>query len=298
MMNERQLSHLRESEWQPLAAAHAERTRPWIEDRLARRAEGKSHAINDFLFEYYPFTPNKLATWHPGFGIVLEGPAAQDYLARAGYRAEGEGVTADLAWLADKQPRLDLAIRILAGTASRAPVTGCFGLHEWAMAYGQGQDEVRHSSLPLRVATAEITRTVDDVGLRCTHIDAYRFFTPRAMPLNTTTPTRETQPDMEQPGCLHAGMDLYKYAMWFLPYVGSDLAADCFEAALIARELDMRASPYDMTPFGLEPIRVETPGGRRDYAQEQRALMERTAPLRARLARTLRSLTPSVEGSP
>ena len=124
-MSQQRLTSMPESQWQPLAATHADRTRPWIEDRLARRAEGRTHAVDDFLFDYYPFSPNKLATWHPGFGVVLEGRAAQPYLARAGYRAEGDGVTADLGWLEGKRPRLDLAIRILAGTASRAPMTGC-----------------------------------------------------------------------------------------------------------------------------------------------------------------------------
>lgn len=282
-MTERRLSHLHESEWQPLSAAHAERTRPWIEERLARRAEGKAHAINDFLFEYYPYSPNKLATWHPGFGVVLEGQAAQPYLARAGYRAEGKGVTADLAWLEGKQPRLELAIRILAGTTSRPPMTGCFGLHEWAMVYGLEQDEVRHAYLPLRVTASEITRTVDEVGLRCTHIDAYRFFTPQAMPLNPTTPTREKQPEMEQPGCLHAGMDLYKYAFWFSPFVSSELVADCFDLARDARSLDMAASPYDVSEFGVPPVRVETVTGRAEYVAAQRELMTRADPLRARL---------------
>lgn len=282
-MSQQRLTSMPGSQWQPLAAAHADRTRPWIEDRLARRAEGRTHAVDDFLFDYYPFSPNKLATWHPGFGVVLEGRAAQPYLTRAGYRAEGDGVTADLGWLEGKRPRLDLAIRILAGTASRAPMTGCFGLHEWAMVYGQDQDDVRHAYLPLRVTPSEIARTVDEVGLRCTHIDAYRFFTPQSMPLNPTTPTRETQPDMEQPGCLHAGMDLYKYAFWFSPLAPSDLIMDCFENAAHARELDMRASPYDVSQFGLPPIRVETPEGRMEYFSAQRRMMLRSGPLRERL---------------
>src|SRR2546430_9734971 len=33
------------------------------------------------------------------------------------------------------------------------------------------------------------------------------FFTPPARPPNLLTPTRETQPDNEQPGCLHTNMD-------------------------------------------------------------------------------------------
>ena len=281
---------MRAQEWLPLAQAHRERVEPWISGRLARRPRGEKNAIEDFLFDYYPYSPSKLATWHPGYGVVLEGPEAEPYLQRAGYRAEGDGATADIGSLDSRRDRLDLAIRILEGTSSRPAVTGCFALHEWAMTYRLTQEELRHAYLPLRVTAAQVAATVEAIGLRCTHIDAFRFYTPDAVPLNELQPTRATQPDLEQPGCLHASMDLYKYAFWFSPLVPSDLVADCFENAARARELDMRASPYDMSPFGLEPIRVETPEGRREYATEQRALMERTAPLRGRLITALAGL--------
>lgn len=82
-------------------------------------------------------------------------------------------------------------------------------------------------------------------------------------------------------------MDLYKYAMWFSPYVSSELVADCFEMAREARTLDMQASPYDMSQFGLVPIRVESPDGRAEYVVRQRQLMNAAAPLRARLLEQL-----------
>ncbi len=107
------------------------------------------------------------------------------------------------------------------------------------------------------------------------------------MPLNAHEPTRATQHDWEQPGCLHANMDLYKYAMWFQPFVGSELVADCFALAREARELDMRAAPYDLVGLGYEPIRVETPEGRVEYARQQRALMADAGHLRGRLLAAL-----------
>ena len=85
-------------------------------------------------------------------------------------------------------------------------------------------------------------------------------------------------------------MDLYKYASWFAPLVGSDLVTDCFENAAAARELDMRASPYDVSSYGLEAVRVETAEGRREYVELQRAVIERTAPLRDRLLARLRAV--------
>jgi hypothetical protein len=281
---------MREEEWRGRKVAHRERVRPWIEPRLDRRSRGRSHPTDDFLFDYYPYSPNRLATWHPGHGILLEG-AAEEFLRHPAYVRTSSGVTTTLDWLDDqRRTRLDLALRILDGTAGREPVTGCFALHEWAMVYGLAQNEVRHHDYPLRLSPDEIRETVDAVGLRCTHIDAFRFFTAQAEPLNALTPTRATQPDLEQPGCLHASMDLYKYAMWFQPLVGSDLAADCFELARQARNLDMQASPYDVSYVGLEPVRVETPVGRAEYVRRQRDLMDLTGPVRERLASALRQL--------
>jgi hypothetical protein len=237
---------------------------------------------------------------HPGYGTALAGDAAE-YLEFPQYVRTDEGVTTSLTWLtesADRGKRLDHAIRLLEGMNTRPANTGCFGLHEWAMVYGLQQDAIRHSAFPLRLTPDEIVDTVHDVGLRCTHIDAYRFFTPAAMPLNPIEPTRATQPDLDQPGCLHANMDLYKYAMWFSPYAHSELIADCFELARSARSLDMQASPYDVSQFGLEPIKVEMPEGRLEYARRQREVMEQAEPLRCQLLEALRSLRGTTMSAP
>ena len=158
------------------------------------------------------------------------------------------------------------------------------------MVYGLSQDEVRHPYLPLRVSPETIRRTVDDVGLRCTHIDAYRFYTDEARPLNATVPTRETQTDEEQPGCLHASMDCYKIAGWFSPFTSSDLVADAFDLAVMARELDMCASPYDVSAYGMTSIEVDTAKGRKEYASAQQRIIEASTPVREALLDALRIL--------
>ena len=144
------------------------------------------------------------------------------------------------------------------------------------MVYGLEQDEVRHESWPLRLAPDEVRAVVDEQGVRCTHFDAFRFFTPEAAPLNELQPTRATQPDLEQPGCLHATMDLYKWSAKYAELVGSDLVADAFALARDARRLDMQAAPYDLRALGYEPVRdrdAGRPGG------------VRTPPARARRPR-------------
>jgi hypothetical protein len=78
-------------------------------------------------------------------------------------------------------------------------------------------------------------------------------------------------------------MDLYKHAFRLTPMIGSDLVADCFELARDIRVLDMRAAPYDLVDLGFEPVRIETPEGKQEYAAAQRRFAQRGAPLRQRL---------------
>jgi hypothetical protein len=78
-------------------------------------------------------------------------------------------------------------------------------------------------------------------------------------------------------------MDLYKTSFRLSPLVPSELVADCFALAWDIRELDMRASPYDLTELGYEPVRIETTEGKAEYVAAQRRFAERAVPLRTRL---------------
>lgn len=271
-----------EQQWRKRQSAHAARVRPWVEPRLERRYIGKKHPVDDFLFDYYPYSIGKLTTWNPGYDVILEG-AAQEFLARKDYIQTDAGITLSHEGLVKRAKRLPMAIEILRNTQEQKPQLGCFGMHEWAMVYRIQRHEVRHEDYPLRLTPQHIEAVVHEVGLRCTHFDAFRFFTQDAIPLNVISPTRATQADDEQPGCVHASMDLYKYAMWAGPYLASEIIADCFAFARTARTLDMRASPYDLASLGYEPIAMETVEGRAEYVRAQRLLMEAAEPLRDRL---------------
>jgi hypothetical protein len=155
-------------------------------------------------------------------------------------------------------------------------------------------DRPRHGQVPLRLGAAGTDAVVESMPLRCTHHDAFRFFTPAARPLNETTPTRADQVRTEQPGCLHATMDLYKWAYKLAPATPSELVADCFELAEAVRELDMRASPYDLSALGYSAVRIETPAGRAEYAHAQAGFADRAGPLRDRLI----AVAEQVAGSP
>ena len=178
--------------------------------------------------------------------------------------------------------RLDFSLRLCRAVAARPAFHGCFGLHEWAMVYGQAEGR-RHAAWPLRLGAEGTDAVVRASPVRCTHYDAFRFFTPGARPLNKLAPTLEARVRNEQPGCVHVTMDLFKWAMKAQPWVSAELAADAFELAHVARSVDMRASPYDFSAIGLKPIPIETAEGRSEYEAEQRRLASLAEPVRARL---------------
>jgi len=267
-------------EWTARASAHEARVARWIAPHRERRRRGETHPVQDFLFTYYSETPGRLSRWHPGPGVTLAGPAPH-----AGWRwyvTDPDGtVRLDVAaFLADRGDTVRFVRGLLAATASRPAFSGCFGLHEWAMVYRDR--ETRHP-VPLRLGADGTDAVVEAHTIRCTHYDAFRFFTPSAAPRNRRQPTRETQLELEQPGCLHAGMDLYKWAYKLSPATPAELVADCFELAAEIRELDMRASPYDLTAHGYAAVAIETPEGKAEYAATQRAFAARGAVLRERL---------------
>ena len=274
------------STWRTQAGAHEARLAPFLDAHLERRHAKVKHPVHDFLFVYYSHRPAQLRRWHPGFGVGLAEASAYEGLK--GYVVSDGAATVAREYVASQRVLLETLARLLRATAGRTANFGCFGLHEWAMVHGLGEDETRHNSWPLRLGSAATGAVVESHRIACSHFDAYRFFTPTARPFNTLNPGRDDRPDFEQPGCLHAGMDLYKHAYRLSPMVSSDLVADCFELARDIRILDMRAAPYDLTGLWLDgeeftPVKIETPEGKREYADLQRGFSERAKPLRARL---------------
>ena len=247
------------------------------------------------------FDRRLLLRWTPGPGVGLVGAAQNEELLWQGRGWRTVWSASEVVGIIDPclaKPSVRAPIRsmatILRRTASRAPHLNCFGLHEWAMLYqppGAPQPPERHQRLPLRLEQDALNRVVEGLPLVCTHFDAYRFFATQAAPLNRIrpVPSRAAQPALEQPGCLHAGMDLFRYCLKLWPFLPASLLADALKFAIECRSLDMRASPYDLSTwdgrdgFDLSPVCIETEQGRRQYQQEQSALAQKAAPLRAQL---------------
>lgn len=273
--------------WQERASAHARRADALTRDHVDRRARGEKHPVEDFLYTYYNLTPAQLRRWHPGAGVLLA--SADERRDWKWYVADGGSTRVDAeAFLAARRATVDYVEDLLAATMRRPPSFGCFGLHEWAMVYQLSPDEIRHRGLPLRLGARASDQVVESHPIRCSHFDAFRFFTPAAVPLNELQPTRANQTETEQSGCLHAGMDVYKWAMKLGPLIPGEVLLDAFELARDIRVVDMQASPYDVSGFGLPAIPVETAEGKRQYASLQRGFTERGDALRRRVLEAIR----------
>lgn len=272
---------LEETDWLAREAAHRRR----VEAFLRNRRDDRPHPVWDFLFSYYRLRPGQLRCWHPGFGVVLAGTAAvRRYRSRRGYTVSGDGVTVSDAYLSGRLDTVEFVARLLRSTAQRPARLNCFGLHEWAMVYRSAA--VRHDRVPLRLGAAGTDAVIDaEIAgpLRCSHFDAFRFFSDAARPRNAAQLARDAQLATEQPGCLHTNMDLYKWCYKLSPLIDSELLLDCLELAGAAREVDMRASPYDLSDYGYSPIAVEHGAGRAEYVRCQSTIARRAAPLRAAL---------------
>ena len=288
------VSTLTTAEWESRALVHLDRVQRWTLPRRERRARRETHPVYDFLFTYYSFSGGKLEKWHPApHELLVDSPEARERFHAPTYRAANGVISRDANALTSAERKtLDDVLHVLSTTRDRSPNFGCYGMHEWAMVYG-GHD-VRHAEIaPLRLTQEQVDAFVESRPVACTHFDAFRFFAPAAQPLNRVAIAWSTRHESEQPGCIHANMDLYRWAYTSMPWIGSDLLWQCFELAVQLRILDMQAGPYDLSAFGLDAVRVETSEGRDEYQRRQREMSARASVLRARLIDTINSAVSS-----
>ncbi len=279
------------STWQERAARHHDELAPITSAYRQRKARGELHPVHDFLFSYYSYSAGKLEQWHPALGERLLVADKESYsrtpFHQKYYRHHQGTVTLDPTLIRPKEhERFRFSRRLLEQTANRPANYGCYGLHEWAMVYRSS--DIRHRErAPLRLSEADLADFVDSQTLACSHFDAVRFFTPAATPRNRLQPTLLTREDHEQPGCIHANMDLYKWSFKAMPWIGSDLLRATFFLARDLRELDMRASPYDLSEYGYPAIAIETAEGRAEYVKIQQKLANKASRLRVQLLNAL-----------
>lgn len=268
--------------WTAQMSHHEQVLSDVLDPYLQKRSRQEKDPVLDFLFEYYAFRPSHLLKWSPGIGTVLQltEPSVLPEISEFTVKDKEAWLNPDFF----PQKRIRSAkwtLELLEKSAHQKPMFGCFGMHEWAMVYRA--ENVRHQQIPLRLPDEKIAEFVESRPLVCTHFDAFRFFTKKARPMNKHRLSRENFHEMEQPGCLHTNMDLYKWAFKLYPWISSEIIREAFFNALETREVDMQASPYDATEFGLKPIKIETEAGRKEYLEKQTEIFRKSQPIRQRL---------------
>jgi len=273
---------LSSDDWQQAQRVHEHKVEELVGQYLIERSQHKKNPVMDFLFQYYAFRPSMLKRWTPGFNTALEYSDVEELPEFDELKTEDGFAMISLDSFPERRIRsTNWILEMLKSTQGRRPSFGCFGMHEWAMVYKT--EKPRHDQVPLRMEPEQLAEFVESRPLLCTHFDAFRFFTKPAQPMNRFELSREKTEETEQPGCIHSNMDLYKWAFKMYPWISSDLILEAFELAYEARMIDMKASPYDLIEYGLDPIKIETEAGRVEYKELQEAIFEKGSPVRERL---------------
>lgn len=142
-------------QWRTYAKEHERRAGRFADPFVRRREQGQAHPVEDFLFTYYTLKPGQFKRWHPGAGVILLDAAervswkfyraaTEDELVLAGlspddahtHAERGDAILVDIPRFVDKRgTALTFTREILSNTADKKAFFGCFGMHEWAMAY-------------------------------------------------------------------------------------------------------------------------------------------------------------------
>ena len=163
--------------WRAAEAAHEARAGRYADPFAQRRARHEVHPVEDFLFTYYTLKPGQFKRWHPGAGVILLDaperaswrfyrPATEQELLDAGCtpqvaRAQADAASAVTVDVTDFVERRATALafthEILRNTTTKKGQFGCFGMHEWAMAYKSVENNIRHDYLELRLSLIHIS---------------------------------------------------------------------------------------------------------------------------------------------
>ena len=286
--------------WRALEAAHAARVDDATAAHRERRADGRDPPGRGLplpLLQQLPRAPAPLAPrrGRRPAGCRAPPPRDVDALPRGRGRASSSTSPRSSPLAARPCPSCEPAVR------HRRPArrsSGCFGLHEWAMVHGIPADDVRHAGWPLRLGSAGTDAVVERHGIRCSHFDAYRFFTDSARPRNALRPTRE-RPGRDGAARLPARRDGRLQVGVQADARGAERPRRrrCFDLAREIRVLDMRG-------LALRPARArlragadrDRPRARPPTSSAQRAFAERSNALRRSPAFSRRARRPDACG--
>src|SRR5690554_2459546 len=110
-------------EWHERARAHEQRVDAATAGYRERRGRGATHAVDDFMYDYYGTEPRRLRRWHPGAGVALAGDAP--HAAWRWYVTTEQGTMLDSqAWWSDRRDGVRAIVTLLERTRERPMQVG------------------------------------------------------------------------------------------------------------------------------------------------------------------------------
>ena len=306
---------LKRSEWRSRADAHRRRVRDLLGGMFYDRKVHDRHPIYNFLFNYYRFRPHRtIERYSAGLDFAVESCSSSDdeslYLPSSKYLSVKDGcIEMDpVKSLNEKSvTRIRNLCTLLEKVQRRPPNFSCFGVHEFAMLHSGTRRSLFQKGLKLRMSQREIDNVVERAPIRCTHFDATWHFPKSALKSCRIKTSPDLRTKNEQAGCIHTNLDLFKFSLRLWPFASSELVADALELAIRARELDMRASPYDLSSisdftelgrdFDLTPVLIETESGRAEFRDSTMVLYRDSLPIRDRLIKVASSVLDCVSST-
>lgn len=270
--------------WKSLCMKHRSRVKDLLGGKYYDRNIHDRHPIYNFIFNYYRFRPHRtLELYSPGVGVALSSSSFHHlekelYLPSDKYLStlKENYIKIDPVKSLNESSiqRIKNILTLLEMVQNRKPSFSCFGVHEFAMLHSGARHSYYQKNLKLRMTQDQIDRVVERAPIACTHFDATRHFPKSASKRCKVKTSPKQRIENEQAGCVHTNLDLFKHSLRLWPFASSELVADALELAIHARELDMRASPYDLksTPnlelnrkFDFTPVLIETESGRAEF---------------------------------
>ncbi len=272
--------HLDEPTWRARADAHAARADALTAGTGPPCAPGEPPG-RGLPLHLLPHPPGAAARLAPGAGVSLANAAERQGWQH--YTPDGSRVDPTTIRPATSRP---------SAACSRPPppdrptsaASGCTS-GRWSTAPTRRV----HPARPLRLGATGTDVVVEHHRVRCTHYDAYRFFTADRRARSTRRPDPGARPGRaasSRAACTRRWTSTSGRRSW----VRSCPASCCWtrsRSPATSASLDMRASPYDLAAHGYTPVRIETAAGKAEYAEAQRGFAARGATLRRRLLETL-----------
>ena len=232
---------LTQSEWLPLAQAHRSRADGFTAAHRERARRGETHPVWDFPVQLLQPAPAPTEGLPSRVRHGAGRPRRPRVPEPKRLRRRRRGVHGEPGLPA--RPRRDAAFRRGVVEVDGISAASVRVLRDARVGHGLPRRRSASRGVPLRLGAAGTDAVLESIPLRCSHVDAYRFFTRPPSPATRAPHPCHPGPVGSSPAVCTRTWISTRWSHKLGPLVDSGLLMDCLDLAATARELDMRASP-------------------------------------------------------